>query len=146
MKKYFLALIAILAINFASAQTVTPRWGNNPAVNDNTYRSLSLTTTTVTPTSTLVTIAPKSSYYNLISIASTSISPTFTVNVTKAYYGDELVMFVTPNSTGTRTITLSTNIIGNATTTQTLAASKQAYFKFVFDGAKYQETSRSIQP
>ena len=145
MKKFLFGLIAFACISFASAQTVTPRWGLPPQ-NDNTFRTLTLVNSTVTPTGTLVTIAPKAAYYNLITIASSSLTiPTVTMNVTKAYFGDKIDLVILPFA-GTRTLTLGTNIIGAGATVYTITTSKQIATGFIFDGAKYQQTYYSQQP
>jgi hypothetical protein len=144
MKKLF-ALFAFCAVLTVNAQTVTPRYGT--AKNqDNTGRVLTYGTATVTPTSTMVTIPAQTTFYKYVSVASVSISPTFTANVANSYKADQMDLLILGEATGTRTITLSTNIIANAATTQTLAASKQALFRFVFNGSKWVEVARSIEP
>lgn len=145
MKKLIFALIAIAFSLSVEAQTATPRFGTSKN-QDNTYRAMTLGTLTVTPTSTMVTVFSNNKFYSLTTVATTSISPTFTANVANAYLADQMDILVTANATGTRTITLGTNFIANAVSTQTLAASKQALFRFVFDGSKYVEVGRSIQP
>ena len=144
MKKFIFSIIAILAVTFVSAQSTSPRFGT--AKNqDNTYRALTLGATTVTPTSTLVTLPAQTKFTNIVTVASTSLSPTFTANVSSSYLGDQMKVLVAANSAGTRTITLSTNLIGTATT-QTVEASKKASFTFLFDGSKWIETSRCVEP
>lgn len=131
----------------AQAQFTYPRYGL--AKNqDNTGRVLTFGATTITPTSTMVTVSSvvNNKYYSVVSVAATSISPTFTANITYAYLADKVDLVIKADATGTRTITLGTNFIANAAATQTLAASKQAMFRFVFDGSKYVEVARSIQP
>lgn len=150
MKKFLLSLCLVaFAVTCTLAQTNTPRFGITKN-SDNTGRVITYGATTVTPTSTMVTISSvtNNKSYNYIAVASTSISPTFTANVTSAAYADQLDVFVRLDATGTRTLTFSTNFIMNAATTQTLAASKQATFRFVFDGnrSKYVEVARSIEP
>lgn len=150
MKKFLLSLsLVAFALTCTLAQTNTPRFGITKN-SDNTGRVITYGASTVTPTSTMVTIssAINNKSYNYVSVSSVSISPTFTANVTSAAYGDQLDLFVRLEATGTRTITFSTNFICNAAATQTLAASKQATFRFVFDGnrSKYVEVARSIEP
>lgn len=144
MKKFILLSLTFLAVNFLSAQSTSTRFATSLS-QENTYRVLTIGSTTVTPTSTMVTIPALTKYTNIVSIASTSISPTFTANVTSSYFGDQMKLFVKADATGTRTITLGTNFIGTATT-QTLAASKKALFTFSLDGAKWVETSRCVEP
>lgn len=146
MKNILLLLMLSFSISM-TAQSTSPRYGITKN-QDNTGRVLTYGATTITPTSTMVTVSSvaNNKYYNYVTVASTSISPTFTANVTGAYLADKLDLLIKADATGTRTITLSTNFIANAATTQTLAASKQAVFRFVFDGAKYVEVARSIQP
>lgn len=144
MKKFTLSLIAIAFTVCLSAQSTATRFATTLS-QENTYRVLTAGSTTITPTSTLVTIPALTKYTNIVSIASTSISPTFTANVTSSYYGDQMNLFVKAEATGTRTITLSTNLIGSATTA-TVAASKKALFTFMFDGAKWVETARNVEP
>lgn len=142
MKTLF-SLILILALtSCAVAQTVTPRFGVGKN-QDQTGRTLTWNSLTVTPTSTLVTIKPNA-YTTLINVPSSSIVPTFTANVSQSYCGDELIMFVAANSTS-RLATFSTNIIA-ATTTVAITASKKATFKMVFDGAKFVLTSSTVEP
>lgn len=142
MKKFILMLIAMIAIQFSNAQSTTPRYTvkGNSTGGQLSYKSIDVTTT-----STMVSVQPNS-YYSLVTVATTSLSPTFTTNISTSYKGDLMDLIVASNSTGTRTITLSTNIRANAATTQTLAASKQATFRFVFDGTKWTEVSRAIEP
>lgn len=144
MKKLFLALtLSLLFTSCVLAQSTSPRYGllKNQ---DNTGRVLTYGSLTVTPTGTLVTIRPNA-YTSLITIATTSLSPTFTVNVGGSYLSDKMDLLITLNATGTRTLTFSTNLIGTATT-MTVAASKQALLTYIFDGAKWMEISRSVQP
>lgn len=155
MKKILCISLFLISTIFVNSQTVTPRWGLPPQ-NDNTYRTLTLYNSTVTPTGTLITIAPKSSYYNLITVASTSIIPTFTANVTKAYFGDKVDIVLLANSTASRVVTFSTNITPNAlqtftalstaATTIALPASKALYWGWIFNGIKYVETYRTLEP
>lgn len=145
MKKIILIAVLGLFASCALAQTVTPRWGNTPN-NDNTFRALSIGQLTVTPTSTLVSITPKSNYLNLITIASSSLTiPTVTMNVSKAYFGDKVDLVILPFA-GTRTLTLGTNIIGAGASVYTITTSKQIVTGFIFDGAKFQQTYYSQQP
>lgn len=147
MKK-LIALSFLLAFtSCVLAQSTSPRYGITKN-QDNTGRALAYGATTITPTSTMVTVSSvvNNKYYNYVTVASSSISPTFTANVTGAYLADKIDMVIKADATGTRTITLGTNFIANAATTQTLAASKQALFRFIFDGSKYVEVARSIQP
>lgn len=144
MKKYILGLIAVLAISFASAQTVTPRMGTG-ANNDNTGRSYTYNTTTVTPTSTLITFPSNVVNERVVVVASTSISPTFTANLTQNYLGDKLQVFINPNATGTRTITLGSSFIGSASTF-TVAANKSSQIRFFFNGTKWIEVSKTVEP
>lgn len=146
MKNLLLSLVAILAISFASAQTVTPRWGNS-SKDDNTFRALSLSTQTVAiATTSIATVKPAGTYYNLITISSSSLTtPTVNIVTTKAYFGDRLDVVILPFA-GTRTLTLGTGIIGNGTVTYTLTNAKQNIIWFLFDGAKYQQYGLSQQP
>lgn len=156
MKKYIIALIATLAFaSCALAQSTSPRYSLS-SLGDNTGRVLNYGASTVTPSGTMVSVYPSNKYYNFITVASTSISPTFTMNVTNGYLADNVDLLLLSNATGSRVVTFSTNIIGNtaltytvlgtSSTTLALPASKQALFSFKFDGAKYVWTSQSIQP
>lgn len=141
-----LILLFLLAFTISvSAQSTSPKFSTTK-YGDNTGKSLTYGVLAVTPTSTMVTVTPSFKFYQLATVATTSISPTFTVSTTYSNKADQLDLLITSNATGTRTITLSTGFIANAATTQTLAASKQALFRFVFDGSKYVEVARSIQP
>jgi hypothetical protein len=144
MKKILLIAMIGLFASCAIAQTVTPRFGIKKN-DDNTGRVLTWTTNTITPTSTLVTIAPNA-YNSLITIASTSISPTFTSSLKRSFLDDRVNLLVTPNSTGTRTLTFGTGAFIGTANTMTVAANKQALVTWIFDGAKYMEVSRSVQP
>lgn len=141
--KIFL-LLSVFMVGVLSAQSDTTRFKTR-TTQSNTYRVLTLSAYTVTPTSTLVTVPALTKYTNFVSVASTSISPTFTANVTSSYYGDQMNLFIKSYAQGTRTITLSTNLIGTSTTA-TVAASKKALFTFMFDGASWIETSRCVEP
>lgn len=143
MKKLFSILFLMCAL-FATSQTASPRAGTG-SNNDNTGRTRTYSTVTITPTSTMVTVPIQTTDEKVITIASTSISPTFTANVTSSYIGDKMTVFVNLNATGTRTITPSTNII-SAAATYTLAASKSAVLKYEFNGAKWIETGHTLEP
>lgn len=141
-----LILLFLLAFTISvSAQSTTPKFSTTK-YGDNTGKSLTYGVLAITPTSTMVTIKPNFNFYQLATVATTSISPTFTVSTTYSNKADQLDLLITSNDTGTRTITLGTGFIANAVTTQTLAASKQALFRFIFDGSKYVEISRAVQP
>lgn len=144
MKKIIFLLLSILSVSVLSAQSDSTRFKTR-TTQDNTYRVLTLSASTLTPVTATVTIPALTKYTNFVSVASTSLSPTFTANVTSSYYGDQMNLFVKANATGTRTITLGTNLIGTATTA-TVAASKKMLFTFIFDGAKWVETSRCVEP
>lgn len=145
MKKYICSLLLFASAFVLSAQSTSPRFGTT-ANSDNTGRVITYGTATVTPTSTMVTIPAQKTFYKMVTVASVSISPTFTAAISSSYKADQMDLVILAEATGTRTITLSTNFIANAATTQTLAASKQATFRFVFDGSKWVEVARSIQP
>lgn len=144
MKKIIFLLSLIFVVSISNAQSTSTRFATTLS-QENTYRVLTAGATTVTPTSTLVAIPALTKYNNIVAIASTSISPTFTANVTSSYYGDQMNLFVKAEATGTRTLTLGTNFIGSATTA-TVAASKKALFTFIFDGTKWVETARNVEP
>lgn len=155
MKKLFLIATLALFASCISAQSTTPRFGITKN-QDNTGRVLTYGANTITATSVIVSFVPSNKYYNLITLASTSLSPTFNATTTNAALGDNVDLLVLANSTGARVITFSTNIIGNtaltytvlgtSSTTVALPASKQALFSFKFDGAKFVWVSQSIQP
>jgi len=134
MKKSILSLIFLAFTICVSAQSTSPRFSTSP-LGDNTGRVLTYGTRTAVVTTTMITLQP-AFYETLYTVPTTSLSPTFTVNLTSSFYGDKMKVFIASNATGTRTISLSTNIIG-AAATQTLAASKKGYFDFIFDGAKW---------
>lgn len=141
-----LILLFLLAFTISvSAQSTNPKFSTTK-YGDNTGKSLTYGVLAITPTSTMVTVKPNFNFYQIATVATTSISPTFTVSTTYSNKADQLDLLITSNATGTRTITFSTGFIANAATTQTLAASKQAFFRFVFDGSKYVEVARSVQP
>jgi hypothetical protein len=143
MKKILLALMLFSAC-LSGAQTAYPRAGIG-SNNDNTGRTRTYSTVTITPTSTMVTVPIQTTDEKVITIASTSISPTFTANVTSSYIGDRMTIFINLNATGTRTITPSTNII-SAAATYTLAASKSAVLRYEFNGVKWIETGHTLEP
>jgi len=144
MKKFIFLLLSILTLSTVSAQSTSTRFATS-RTQDNTYRVLTVGASTITPVTATVTIPALTKYNNFVSVASTSLSPTFTANVTSSYYGDQMNLFVKADATGTRTVTLGANLIGTASTA-TVAASKKALFIFVFDGAKWVESSRCVEP
>lgn len=143
MKKFIFLLVCTFTLGVLSAQSDSTRFKTRTTEN-NTYRVLTLSSTTVTPVTATVTIPALTKFTNYVSVATTSLSPTFTANVSSSYYGDQMNLFVKANATGTRTITLGTNLIVTATT-QTVAASKKALFTFMFDGSKWVETARCVE-
>lgn len=144
MKKIIFLLASILTFSVLSAQSDSTRFKTRTS-NENSYRVLTLGAYTVTPVTATVTIPALTKFTNYVAVATTSLSPTFTANVSSSYYGDQMNLLVKANATGTRTVTLGTNLIGTATT-QTVAASKKALFTFMFDGSKWVETARCVEP
>ena len=142
MKKLVFLFASVIGVSCSFAQTTTPRFGMPPG-DDNTGRVLTYGYKAAT-IATNISLLPKY-YETFFTVATTSISPTFSANVSYSYLGDKMTVFIASNSTGTRTLTIGTNMIGSAAT-QTLAASKKAVFEFRFDGAKYIQTAFTAEP
>jgi hypothetical protein len=140
--KNILIIFAVIFTTVVFAQSTSPRYSTT--INkDNTYRALSLTKVAVTDTtgadSTVLT--PKN-YSTLIVL---SVLDSFCFKqpvVNKSYLGDELTILCTGTS-GDKVKFNGSNWITSGTAT--LSSGLRAVIKFIFDGAKFVETSRVVQ-
>lgn len=160
MKKFIFGLIAILAISFASAQstsTTSPRFSTESR-GDNTGRVLTyavisttdlaqatLDTLTIRPTAyqTLVCMKVGTAMQNL----SDSVCYKFSSANTNYRLGDQ-VTFMISKGTGAGKIKFggSQYILSTASAAVAIAANKTLIMRFVWNGSKWVEASRMIQP
>ena len=158
MKKFLTLSLICLSTLFVSAQTTTPRYGLT-AGKDNTGRILTWGATTVTPSSATVTIPAQSKYSNLVTVSSSTAITTVSAVVTGSYLDDRMdlkvlsaaadrtLTFVSGAFVGNIMATQSGTVLPIATgSTQVIPSGKSAIFKFTFDGAKWNEVGRSVQP
>lgn len=139
MKKIFLIAIVSLLSIASYAQSTTPRFKNPPK--DNTGRNI--TYEYYTPAYVASdTIGPKASH-TFYKYATLTGARAIAVNVKKSYQFDKISMVFTSDATG-RVVTFGAGFVPY-TATLTLIASKQATVEFIFDGAAWVETTRTIQ-
>lgn len=91
------------------------------------------------------TLAITPNAYESIYVAQVAMTSALTVNATttKAQLGDKLTFLFLANTTA-RVITFGTGF--TSTGTVTAAISKRASATFVFDGVKYVEVGRAVEP
>jgi hypothetical protein len=136
-------LIAFIFGSFvASAQSTAPRFGTT-ASRDNTFRTLSLAKTTLTEVAgnDTISMTPKNfqTYYNVTVLD----SATFQIASTAySYYGDKIDLVVTC-TTGDLVKFIGSNLLTAGTATA--SSNGRVIVGFVFDGAKWVETSRVAQ-
>lgn len=158
MKKIGLILaIAFCLGSSLMAQTTAPRFGTDK-YGDNTGRSLTyaiITTTDVTSaTLDTITIQPKA-FETLVTMKTGTVMTNLTdsvcykFNSTNTYYklGDK-VRFLISKGTGAGKIKFggSVFILSTASAAVAVAANKTLIMDFVWNGAKWVETARMIQP
>lgn len=141
MKKLISFLIAIIAIVSVNAQSTSPRWGS--AKNeDNTGAVLTWKYTTVSDAigADSVIIAPNAytSVYKFTVVDSIYFKTPVLKN---SYLGDNISLIAT-GSTGGKIKFASTNLVTSGTAT--LSSGGKAVIKFIFDGAKWIESDRSV--
>lgn len=160
MKKFIFGLIAILAISFASAQstaTTTPRFSTESR-GDNTGRVLTYavisTTDLAQATLDTITIQP-SAFQTIVCMKvgtamqnlSDSVCYKFSSRNTVYRLGDECV-FMVSKGTGAGKIKFggSQYILSTASAAVAVAANKTLIMRFVWNGSKWVEVDRMIQP
>lgn len=141
MKKLLLIAFTALFTISVNAQSIIPRFGTKTS-DDNTGRTLTLKSRLPAAFVAVDTISPDASitYYKF---ATMTAAKSVVAIVKKSRQWDEITMVFTADATQ-RIVTLSTGFTANGTLT--VAASKKASIKFVFDGAAWVETARFIQP
>lgn len=162
MKKYLLSLLAVLAISFVSSQvttaTTSPRWGAGSPKEDNTGRVLTyavISTTDVTSaTLDTITIAPNAwetlvcmKTGTAITNLADSVCYKFSSKNTTYRLGDQTT-FMISKGTGAGKIKFggSQFILSTASAAVALAANKSLIMWFRFNGTKWIETARVVQP
>lgn len=150
--KNFLTLFTVAASLFVSAQSTSPRFGTTPG-RDNTGRVLThavITTTDVT-SATLDTITFNPNAYETIFRPATNIvdSVCYKFSSTSQTYslGDICTFFVS-KGTGAGKVKFggSVVVLSTASAAVTLAANKSAIIRFRFNGSKWIEETRVVQP
>ena len=141
MKKLISFLIAIIAIVSVNAQSTSPRWGS--AKNeDNTGAVLTWKYTTLNDAigADSVIIAPNAytSVYKFTVVDSIYFKTPVLKN---SYLGDNISLIAT-GSKGGKIKFASTNLVTSGTAT--LSSGGKAVIKFIFDGAKWVESDRSV--
>lgn len=141
MKKLIFILFSVCIFN-AVAQSTSPRFGT-ASNKDNTYRTLTNKLVTVTDAAgaDTVTIAT-TGYNNLVKIAALDSLTLGSPTVTKCYLGDQMTLLVTGTS-GDKLKFTGSNWVSAGTAT--LSSGLKAVITFIFDGAKWVESSRVVQ-
>ena len=141
MKKLISFLIAIIAIVSVNAQSTSPRWGS--AKNeDNTGAVLTWKYTTLNDAigADSVIIAPNA-YFSVYKFTVVDSIYFKTPVLKNSYLGDNISLIAT-GSTGGKIKFASTNLVTSGTAT--LSSGGKAVIKFIFDGAKWVESDRSV--
>ena len=145
MKK-LLSLVFLMCFVFAAiGQSTSPRWGTT-ANADNTGRVITYKLVTVTDAAgndtVFVNTNASKTYYKVAALDSINFK---VKGVTKAYFGDEIII-VAQAGTGTPKIKFSTSTgLWLSAGTATMSTNKRAIIRFIFDGAKWVESSRYVQ-
>lgn len=142
MKKFILLFVSIVLALGVSAQSTSPRFGT--AKNqDNTARVLTYAVATaidaVGRDSVVIKTTAFQTYYKVACVDSLVFKqPT----ITNAYYGDRLTIVLT-STTGTPKVGFS-GTYWKSSGTATLSTGLRGVIEFVFDGAYWVESNRSL--
>jgi hypothetical protein len=143
MKKAILALVLCFSVALASAQSTTPRFGTVPG-RDNTYRVLTNSYASFTDVAgndgTAVTPATFNNVYRVALLDSFTFTQPV---VTKSKAADNITIIASAAS-GTPKLKFSGSNWVTAGTA-TLSTGLRAVITFIFDGAKWVESSRVVQ-
>lgn len=143
MKKIAFIFLIVLGANIAKAQSTSPRFGTR-AGSDNTGRVLTYKYQSVTDAAGAdsVTLNP-SAWETIVRIALVDSVFLNSPVVTRSFAGDKLVVIASSASSGKKLKFAGTNFI--STGTATTSTGNRAVVKFVFDGAKWVESDRTVQ-
>lgn len=157
MKKNILVLFLFALASCAVAQVTTPKFGTTK-YGDNTGRVLTyaiITTTDVTSaTLDTITIAPKS-WETIVCMRTGTAATNLTDSVcykfsstTTTYNTGDIVTFMISKGTGAGKIKFggSQYVLSTASAAVALAANKSLIMRFRYNGVKWIEESRVVQP
>lgn len=141
MKNIIFAVIAMFAVNVAFAQSTSPRFGTT-AGRDNTDRIKTNGLTTVSDAAGNDTVAFRPTKFHNYYFLTVADSVTFSVSsVANSYKADEIIMVATGTSGDLLKFTGSNLLTAG---TATFTTNGKAIIRFIFDGAKWVEASRSV--
>lgn len=141
MKKLIFILFSVCIFN-AVAQSTSPRFGTT-SNKDNTFRTLTNKLVTVTDAAGADTVTlATTGYNNLVKIAALDSLTLGSPTVTKCFLGDKMTLLVTGTS-GDKLKFTGSNWVSAGTAT--LSSGLKAVITFIFDGAKWVESSRVVQ-
>lgn len=142
MKKIIAILILALTSVIAFSQVTSPRFGVTKE-QDNTGRILTYAVATATDATGADSLTIKTNNYTTIyKIACKDSVVLKQPTITNAYYGDRLIIILT-STTGTPK-TLFYGSYWKSSGTATLSTGLRGVITFIFDGAYWVESSRSI--
>lgn len=157
MKKFLSILLAVLTISFATAQVTAPRFGTDK-YNDNTGRVLTYavisTTDATSATLDTITITPKA-WQTLVCMKTGTAMTNLTDSVcykfsstTTTYKLGDAVTFMISKGTGAGKIKFggSQYILSTASAAVALAANKSLCMRFRWNGSRWIEETRVVQP
>jgi hypothetical protein len=143
MKKFIFVLSIIACAFGVNAQSTSPRFGTSAGM-DNTGRVLTYAYKTVTDASGAdsTTLNPNA-WKTIVQVALTDSVYFKSPIVTRSYAGDQLVIVASSSTSGKKVKFAGTNFI--STGTATTSTGLRAVIQFIFDGAKWVETCRTVQ-
>ncbi len=147
MKKLFFFLILITS--FLVQPVMAQRFGTTPS-QDNTYRPLNLGLVTYTLATGVDTLKLTPRVFETHVRCATTLSDSLAVriqSVAGSKLGDKVYLqFRSDGSSRKLKLVSSTNLIVGSTTSITLAANKSVVITLYFDGTRWIEASRFVQP
>lgn len=148
MKKIF-SLLAIITLSISVfAQSTTPRYGITKS-RDNTGRVLTYNFVATNDDAGNDTISTTPNAWETIIRPSSNLTDSVNIKcpLTNCYVGDYLTVIVTKGSTNGAVRFPSAYFITSTSTQRcTITANKTAIFRFQFNGVKFIEISRLVQP
>jgi hypothetical protein len=148
MKKIITLLFLVAFTISANAQSTTSRFGTGRN-NDNTGRvtTFNFVTTNDAAGNDTLFVTPNAWQTNIMPSSAITDSVNVKLNLTKCFLGDNLRVLVSKGSGAGAVRFPSTYFINDATANRyTVGANKTAVFEFIFTGAKFMMTNKTVQP
>lgn len=142
MKKIITILLCVFTLSVV-AQSTSPRFGTT-SNKDNTGRTLvyKLQSKTDEAGADTITITSEKAWHTIVKVALLDSLTLGSPTVTNASLGDQMVLMISGTS-GDKLKFTGSNWV--STGTATLSSGVAAIINFVFNGTKWQESSRTVQ-